>query len=216
MMTDSNEELARSLNENYDLLAEEYARHLFHELENKPFDQEILKRFSKEVSGEVCDMGCGPGQVARYLRDLNVEIFGLDISERMLEEARKLNPDIHFEVGNVLSLALPEASLSGTVAFYLICNIPRDSLPQLFQEMMRVLMPGGLLLISFHNGDNETIHENERWCNLISLDSFLYRPSFIRKLLEEGGFHIEDIVERDPYPPDVEYQSQRTYIFARK
>jgi trans-aconitate methyltransferase len=49
-------------------------------------------------------MGCGPGQVARYLRDAGATIFGLDLSPRMLEQARQFNPDIAFREGNMLSL----------------------------------------------------------------------------------------------------------------
>ena len=34
--------------------------------------------------------------------------------------------------------------------------------------------------------------------------------------LEAAGLVIEDIIEREPYAPEVEYQSRRAYIFARK
>jgi hypothetical protein len=37
----------------------------------------------------------------------------------------------------------------------------------------------------------------------------------MKENLREAGFALEEIVERDPYP-DVEYQSRRAYIFARK
>jgi len=63
--------ITRSISESYDRLADEYSRRIFHELQQKPFDRELLDRFAKEMvgRGEVCDMGCGPGHVARYLRD---------------------------------------------------------------------------------------------------------------------------------------------------
>jgi hypothetical protein len=38
----------------------------------------------------------------------------------------------------------------------------------------------------------------------------------IRHYLETVGFAIEEIIEREPYSPEVEYQSRRAYIFARK
>jgi len=34
--------------------------------------------------------------------------------------------------------------------------------------------------------------------------------------METAGFVIDDVVERGPYAPEVEYQSRRAYIFARK
>ena len=159
-------------------------------------------------------MGCGPGHVAGYLRDAGASVFGLDLSPGMLEQARKLNPGIPFREGNMLSLNLLDASLAGVAAFYAIVNIPRQSLPIVFREIQRVLRPSGLLLLAFHIGD-EVLHEDELWGQKISMDFQLLPPSEIKLDLENAGFHIEEVVEREPYP-EVEYPSRRAYIFARK
>src|SRR6516164_7798910 len=115
--------------DSYDRLADEYARRLYKELDGKPFDRELLTRFAKEVvgRGEACDMGCGPGQIARCLRDQGVTVFGLDLSPKMIEQAGHLNLDIPFRVGNMLALDLPANSLAGIAAFYAIVNIPKES-----------------------------------------------------------------------------------------
>ncbi len=212
-----NENVTRSIRESYDRIADEYARRIFNELQHKPLDRELLDRFAVEVAGrgEVCDMGCGPGHVARYLCDAHATVFGLDLSPQMLEQARRLNPDISFRLGNVLALDMRDETLAGIVAFYAIVNIPPESLPLVFQEMKRVLQPGGLLLLAFHTGD-EVLHENELWGRSISMDFFRLRPSAIRQHLEAAGLAIEEIIEREPYAPEVEYQSRRAYIFARK
>ena len=210
------DETTRSIRESYDRLAEEYTRRIADELQHKPLDRELLDRFAKQTRGrgDVCDMGCGPGHVARYLRDAGASVFGLDLSPGMLEEARKLNPDIPFREGNMLSLDIPDGTLAGVAAFYAIVNIPRQSLPAVFREIWRVLQSRGLLLLAFHIG-NEVLHEDELWGQKISMDFLLFQPSEIRLGLEKAGFTIEEIVEREPYP-DVEYPSRRAYIFARK
>ncbi len=205
-----------SIRESYDRLAEEYARRIFDELQHKPLDRQLLDRFAKQTQGrgQVCDMGCGPGHVARYLRDVGASVFGLDLSPGMLEQARKLNPDIPFREGNMISLDIPDGALAGVAAFYAIVNIPRPSLPVVFQEIHRVLKSNGLLLLAFHTGD-EILHEEELWGQKISMDFLLLPPSEIKLNLEAAGFTIEEVVEREPYP-EVEYQSRRAYIFARK
>jgi ubiquinone/menaquinone biosynthesis C-methylase UbiE len=212
-----NDDITRPIRESYDRLADEYTRRIFDELQYKPFDRELLDRFAAEVAeiGEVCDMGCGPGHVARYLHEAGTSVFGLDLSPQMLEQARQLNPDISFREADMLALNLQDATLAGIAAFYAIVNIPKQSLPMVFREMQRVLRPGGLLLLAFHMGD-EKLHEDELWGQRISMDFFLFQPSEIRDLLEHAGFVIEEIIERGPYPPEVEYQSRRAYIFARK
>jgi ubiquinone/menaquinone biosynthesis C-methylase UbiE len=206
----------RSIQESYDRLADEYARRLFNELQDKPLDRQLLIRFVAEAPpGDLCDMGCGPGQVARYLRDAGATVFGIDLSPQMLRQARKLNPDISFREGNMLALDLNDGSLAGIAAFYAIVNIPQSSLQFVFREMERVLKPGGLLLLAFHTGD-QVLHEAELWGQPIAMDFFLFPISSIRHCVETAGLTIEEIIEREPYSPEVEYQSQRAYIFARK
>jgi SAM-dependent methyltransferase len=204
-----------SIRESYDTLADEYALRLFHELEHKPLDRELLNRLAARVAGagEVCDMGCGPGQAARYLRDAGAAVFGLDLSARMLEQARQLNPDIEFRVGDMLALELRDASLAGIAAFSSIVNIPRESLPRVFREMRRVLRPDGLLLLAFHTGD-ETLRVDELWSRKVSMDFFLLPIPAIQVDLEAAGFIVEESVERAPYP-GVEHQTHRAYVLAR-
>jgi ubiquinone/menaquinone biosynthesis C-methylase UbiE len=212
-----NENATQSIRESYDRVAAEYARRLFNELAQKPLDRELLNRVAAATigRGEVCDMGCGPGQVARYLRDAGTTVFGLDLSPRMLEQARQLNPDIRFREGNMMALDLPDGKLAGITAFYAIVNIPRESLTVVFREMERVLRPDGLLLVAFHTGD-ETFHEDTLWDLPISMDFFFFQPSAIRSYMEATGLAVDEIVEREPYAPEVEYQNRRAYIFARK
>ena len=211
------DDVTRSIRQSYDQLADEYTRRISGELQYKPLDRELLDRFAAQVRGrgEVCDMGCGPGHVARYLRDAGTPVFGLDLSPKMVQEAGQLSPDVQFREGNMLALDLPDQMLAGITAFYAIVNIPKGSLPLVFGEMHRVLNAGGLLLLAFHTG-NQVLHEEELWGRTISMDFFLFGPSEIRRYLESAGFVVEEVVEREPYAPEVEYQSRRAYIFARK
>lgn len=209
--------VTRAIWESYDSLAPEYARRLADELRRKPLDRQLLNRLVAEVAsaGEICDMGCGPGHIARHLRDAGASVFGLDLSPKMLDEARRLNPDISFRHGDMLALDLPSGSLAGIAAFYAIVNIPEPCLSTVFTEMQRVLRPNGLLLLAFHVGQ-EVIREERLWDIAISMNFYLFDPLTIRKYLEDVGFSIDDVIEREPYAPDVEYQSHRAYIFARK
>ena len=81
-------EQTNTVRADYDRIAADYAEHIYNELENKPFDCELLLRFAAEVHGrgEACDMGCGPGHVARFLHDAGVHVSGLDLSPQMIEE----------------------------------------------------------------------------------------------------------------------------------
>jgi len=200
----------------YDLVADEYVRRIFDELQHKPLDRQLLDRFAASVRdvGTACDIGCGPGHVARYLRQQSVQVCGVDLSPAMVEQARRLVPDVDFRQGDMLSLDALDGAWAGIAAFYSIIHISRGDMARALTELRRVLRPGGIMLLAFHIGD-DTIHLDEWWGQRVCVDFFFYRTGEIAGYLREAGFDIEEIIEREPYP-DVEHQSRRAYIFARR
>ena len=201
----------------YDRIADAYAEAIFNELDGKPFDRDLLTRFAAATAGvgPVCDMGCGPGQVARFLRDLGVDAFGLDLSPGMLDQARRLNPDIPFHEGDMTALDLEDGALGAIAAFYAIVNLNAETRLRVFREMARVLAPGGLLLLSFHVG-SEVLDVKELWGRPIDMSFYLLDPAMIGAELTRAGFAIEELTMRDPYAPEVEHQTRRAYVWARK
>jgi SAM-dependent methyltransferase len=200
----------------YDKIADQYVAHIYDELRHKPLDRQLLDRFALRVrgAGMSCDVGCGPGHVARYLYQEGAEVCGLDLSQGMIERARRLNPGIEFQQGDLLALNVADGTWAGLVSFYSIIHIPREEVVRALSEFKRVLLPEGLLLLAFHIGD-DLIHRDELWGHEVSIDFLLFRPDEMAGYLRSAGFEIEEIVVRDPYP-EVEHQSRRAYIFAQK
>jgi hypothetical protein len=114
----------------------------------------------------------------------------------------------------MLGLDIEDGALSGVVAFYSIIHISRTDTVAAVAEMKRVLRPSGPLLLAFHTGD-EAVHLDEWWGQPVNLDFHFFHPEEMADSLRIVGFEIEEIIEREPYP-DVEHQSRRAYIFARK
>jgi ubiquinone/menaquinone biosynthesis C-methylase UbiE len=202
----------------YDLVATEYARQFRDEMDKKPFDRKMLDWLAEKVngSGVICDLGCGPGQIARYLHSRGLKACGIDLSVEMVKQAQRLNPEIPFQQGDMLHLTdVPDNHFGGIAAFYSIIHIPRSSVVDALRELKRVLRPEGVLLLPFHIG-HETVHKDEFLGSEVSLDFHFFETEVMKDYLNMAGFELEEVIERDPYPPDVEYQSRRAYIFARK
>ena len=200
----------------YDRVADEYVARICDELRHKPLDRQLLDRFADSVRGVglACDMGCGPGQVARYLHERGAQVCGVDLSPEMVVRARRLNPGIDFQQGNMLALDVEDGAWAGIAAFYSLIHISRGDVVRALRELRRVLRPGGRVLLAFHIG-NEIKHLEEWWGHKVSVDFLFFRSDEMAGYLKLADFEIEDIIERDPYP-DVEHQSRRAYIFARK
>ncbi len=154
----------------YDAVAREYAERFTDELAQKPLDRELLARFAAEVRGRgpVYDLGCGPGQTTAFLHACGVEVCGLDLSSKALDEARRRHPGVKFESGDMLALPCPDAALAGVVAFYAIVHFSPANLRRALAEMDQVLKPGSPLLLAFHIGDG-SIHVDEFLGHAMSL-----------------------------------------------
>ena len=84
-----------------------------------------------------------------------------------------------------------------------------------FAEIRRVLQPGGLLLLAFHTG-GDVISPEEMWGTKVQIEFYHFERAAIERRLEEAGFRIEEVVERGPYEPEVEYQSRRAFILVNE
>ncbi len=203
------------IQEGYDRVAVHYAEEYFGELSRKPFDRELLDQFAATVRGrgQVCEIGCGPGQIARYLKDRGVDMCGIDISAEMVGTARRLNPEISFSHGDMLALDFADNSFAGVVLFYAIIHLRREDMITALKEMHRVLQPGGRILLSFHGGEGE-LHKDEWYGESVSIDVTLMTREEMSGYLETAGFQNEGIAKRDPY--DFEYPTERLYARAMK
>jgi ubiquinone/menaquinone biosynthesis C-methylase UbiE len=139
----------------------------------------------------------------------------VDLSPAMVERARQLNPGIEFRTGDMTALDVRDEVWAGITAFYAIVNLPPADVVQALCEMKRVLRPGGILLLSFHVGE-EILQVEDLWGCAVSLDFYFFRTDDVEGYLRRAGFEIDDVIEREPYAPEVEYLSRRAYIFARK
>ena len=210
------DDILSNTQKSYDQVAAEYADKFKDEMDDKPFDRDCLDRLAREVGdlGPICDMGCGPGQIARYLHRNRIATLGVDLSSRMIAEAQRLNPNIHFHQGDMLALPDVDHAWGGIAAFYCIIHVPREKVVDALYEMKRVLKPGGVLLLAFHIGD-ETEHLDEWWDKPVNLDFAFYQPKEMKNWLSEAGYELEEILVREPNP-DVEVATKRAYLFARK
>lgn len=201
----------------YDRAAHEYARRSFHELKFKPLDCEVLNLFAQRVEGPVCDLGCGPGQVARYLTDRGVQVMGMDISSGMLAQARKLSPDITFQRGDMFALPVMDECWGGIAAFYSVIHSAREQVPALLLEWKRVLRPGGWLVLSFHLGMGVG-WAHQYYGMPVQIMTTYFLSIEMKAYLTEAGFLIEGWVERPHYATPFYWESPsfRGYIMARK
>ncbi|MEV2244589.1 class I SAM-dependent methyltransferase [Streptomyces sp. NPDC049970] len=217
-MTDS--DFLRTTRASYDVLADEYATRSRGELAAKPIDRAVLTAFAELVladgGGPVADVGCGTGRVTGYLNTLGVDVFGVDLSPGMLAVARRDHPGLRFEEGSMLGLDLPDGELGGLLAWYSTIHVPDGQLPQALAEFVRVLAPGGHVLLGFQAGDG-VLRLAEAWGRDVELDFRRRRPDDVAELLTAAGLTMRARLVREA---DTEgafpERTPQAFLLARK
>ncbi|MGW2180589.1 class I SAM-dependent DNA methyltransferase [Streptomyces sp. NPDC001732] len=145
----------------YDAVATLYAEFVRNSLDVLPLDRSILATFAELVTtaggGPVAELGCGPGYLTAHLRDLGLDVFGIDLSPVMIDLARKAYPALRFEVGSMDALDLADGELNGIVSWYSVIHTPPQAVPPYFAEFRRVVAPGGHLLLAFFESEGEPV-----------------------------------------------------------
>ncbi|GGK27931.1 methyltransferase [Streptomyces camponoticapitis] len=179
----------------YDTVAISYADRMREALAGEPYLRAALAVFADLVhgagGGPVADVGCGPGHVTAYLRELGVDAFGVDLSPTMIDVARRDHPRLRFEVGSMTDLDLPEASVAGLLAFWSLIHIPDEAVPTVFGHFHRALRPGGPLMLGFHVGDESRLKTRGYGGHPMNVHVHRRRPEQLAARLVDAGFTVE-------------------------
>jgi ubiquinone/menaquinone biosynthesis C-methylase UbiE len=102
------------------------------------------------------DVGCGAGDWHGALTNQGVTVVGMDMMSGMLAEARSmglaLRPPPMLVQGDAQSLPLRSSTFDGALCAGVLYHVP--DCQQALQEMRRVLLPGGRVVISTNGPDS--------------------------------------------------------------
>lgn len=205
----------------YDKVARPYSMMLRGELAGKPLDRALLGAVLEMADGGViADIGCGPGHVTAYLRNLGGDSIGIDISQSMIDIAREDHPDIPFFVESMTALQREDESIGAAVLMFSIIHLSAGDRDAAMAEVFRVLKPGGVALVSFHIRSEEFAagevrHVTSWFGTSVDLEGHFLDPEVVMEEMMRAGFDLVSVTTRMPHP-DVEVQSERAYLLAQK
>jgi len=110
----------------------------------------------KEISNDVkaLDIGCGRGEWIGLLAKYGIACKGIDLDKGMLEACKQQKFDVEHGDGIAYLETLESESLVIISAFHVVEHISFEELQGLVEESLRVLKPGGLLIMETPNPEN--------------------------------------------------------------
>ena len=183
----------------FDNLRKRYSEEYFnYELENEENFYRLMRLGLKDIdffniansvpNREFLDIGCATGRLLEYMRSQNWKVQGVDLTPQSASYGRN-HRKIEIFSGTLEEANFPDSNF-GVVHFsHLIEHVPDPK--NFLREVDRVLMPGGLLLITTPNIRSfQAILFGSRWRSAIADHVFLFSKKTMKMYLSEFKFNI--------------------------
>ena len=151
-----------------------------------------------QAESPIVDIGCGRGEWLELLGENGLVAYGIDVNSMMVERTISLGLDAR--VADLIThlRTLSDASRSAITAFHIVEHLPFETLIDFLDEALRVLMPGGILILETPNPENmrvgaTTFYNDPTHRNPIP-------PEPLRFIVEHRGFSDVEIMRLHPSP----------------
>lgn len=150
-------------------------------------------------SRPVLDLGCGRGEWLELLDRDGFTAYGIDVNASMVSIACSCGLDARCADFRTHLHGLQDKSISAITAFHLVEHLALPELLDLLDEVLRVLIPGGVFLLETPNPESilvgaSSFHEDRTRHAPIP-------PDVLRFMLQQRGFAAVEIIRLHPFPP---------------
>jgi SAM-dependent methyltransferase len=167
----------------------------------------IRQHLQDNGNDQILDVACGRGEWLELLRAANFAASGVDANGVLIQQCRELGLDVVQADLHEHLRTLENDSLGAVSAFHIVEHFPIEELVDFLDQSLRVLRPGGILLLETPNPTNVLVGS----CN------FYFDPTHrnpipspvLRFLVESRGFVVHSTFglnpsDEKPLPADSE------------
>lgn len=204
-----------NLKQVYDDLAEYWGT----DIAKPDWGLEELEKFSllvkKNGGNKVLDLGCGSGVQSKQLFIKGLKVVGLDLSPKMIRQAKKRVPGAKFVIGDMTMLdkrIYPELveGFDGVFAQASLLHIPKNLIPEVLRSLHKILRTDGVLYLVLKEGTGEKVVEEEKLRRVVKRFFSFFTKEEIVDFLQKAKFNILEVKK---------FTSKSTvwlYVFARR
>lgn len=168
--------------------------------------------------GKILDIGCGPGNLSRYIKGKcpHIHLLGIDLSAKMLELARINNPDDQFVLMDCRDIVKIKLKFDGVLCGFCLPYLSREDALHLISDVSGLLMPGGIFYLSTMEDDYEKsgLEGSDSGVDG-SLYIYYHQSDYLLTALRESRYEILDL-KRRPLPENKNSSTMDLVILARR
>jgi len=167
----------------------------------------------------ILDIGCGPGNITKYLLDNTPElnILGIDIADEMLLLAKENNPSANFKLMDCNSIHNINTLFDGIISGFCLPYLSKEEVSVFIKNSYQLLNVNGILYIS----TMEDSYENSKYVGPSSgeneaIYTYYYPENYLKKVLLENGFKILDTIHKKQLIEKNNIEAKDIVLIAKK
>lgn len=196
-------------------------------------DPAINDIVNKNISGEIIDLGSGPGNVVDYLleKELENRIIAVDFAEKfchLLQTKYSNVPQVKV-VNDDMVRFMTNHTISNTIALvianYSFIHVPDNEFDGLLRNIYLSLVRGGYLVFAVWGGKHKgmepepyQVQQDQRLKVDIKLESYMnnFSEAELKERLKSSGFDISVIKSFKTPPLPGEFNQPKIVAYSRK
>jgi O-antigen chain-terminating methyltransferase len=162
-----------------------------------PYAERLAVTGAGQPDKPIVDIGCGRGEWLELLRNKGLAAYGIDINTVMVERSVALGLDArHADLISHLR-GLEDASRSAVTAFHVVEHLPFETLIDFFDEALRILIPGGILILETPNPETMRVGATTFYNDPTHRNPLM--PAPLQFIVEHRGFTDAEILKLHPF-----------------
>lgn len=146
----------------------------------------IEQNFGDPSRQDVLDVGCGVGNYHPFLMGKVGSLTGIDVSAECVAQAKQAHPGVNYDIYEGSTLPYEDNSFSVAYCICVMHHVPPAAWPAFSKELVRVVKPGGAIVVYEHNPWHPLTRKVVSDCPF-DRDAVLIPMPKMRTLLKDAG-----------------------------
>jgi cyclopropane fatty-acyl-phospholipid synthase-like methyltransferase len=159
---------------------------------------DLLLSLINKPNARVLELGCGPGNIAKYLlaKRTDLQILGTDLAPNMIKVAKEVNPSAQFELLDCRDVWKLKGTFDAIVIGFCMPYLPKEECEILIKDCGEKLNEKGVLYFSAIEGENKRSGYEYSSDGKSKCFVNLHEESYLQKALNENRLKTEKIFRK--------------------
>ena len=162
-----------------------------------PYVDPLLIAGAGQKDKPIIDIGCGRGEWLELLKDNGFSAYGIDINTMMVERSLSFGLDARHADLMAHLHSIEDAARGAVTAFHVVEHLPFGTLVDFLDEALRVLMPGGVLILETPNPETMRVGATTFYNDPTHRNPLM--PEVLRFIVQHRGFSEVEVLKLHPF-----------------